>query len=511
MVSRWMRPLWRLQGQLTLSYIFVTVVAMLTLIGATAVMAAVALHPKTQGNGKTTAFVDKVVVLSVESSVAPYIVPYLEASSHDLQGLHDQLAGLMQLSTKNTKAEPFGAYAAPAGAPNLVVVLAPDNVALASAGVGQDALGQMLASAPVHSAVRDAWTGDQDSERMAAHLPDGRTAAAAPLIDYNGRILGVVLAAYSGRAAQAAAAAAQNSQLQVVGSVLAGMVSGTLFFGLGASALGILTGVVFSRRLTRRLKRITGAAHCWSTGAFHITVPDMSHDEIGMLARDLNAMAAQLQHLVATRQELAVVEERHRLARDLHDSVKQQMFVLTMLVGTARAAVAGNAEAERTLGEAEQLAGRTQQELTALIRTLRPVALADKGLRAALQELCSDWSQRTGIATELDVPDELPVGLRAEQELFRVAQEALANVARHSGATAVAISANVERESVRLTIQDDGHGFDQAQPDGSGLGLSSMRERVDALGGSLLVFSSAEGTRIEASAPASSMLTSAAL
>jgi NarL family two-component system sensor histidine kinase LiaS len=274
-----------------------------------------------------------------------------------------------------------------------------------------------------------------------------------------------------------------------------------------ASVMGALFGLVASRGIIRRLRSITLAADAWSRGEFQATLPDTRRDELGVLAADLNAMAQQLQRLVATRQELAVVEERQRLARDLHDSVKQQTFVITMLVGAARNLVTGNAAAERMLSEAERLTGQTQQELTTLIRTLRPIALSDARLTSALREFCDDWSQLTSIGVHLDMTDELPVTPTAEQELFRVAQEALANVARHSKATDVTIRARVEGEAVLLTIHDNGHGFDPQRLNGTGLGLRGMRERVEALGGSLLIISGDDGTRIEARIPAGAQAT----
>src|SRR5262249_9745733 len=156
--------------------------------------------------------------------------------------------------------------------------------------------------------------------------------------------------------------------------------------------------------------------------------------------------------------------------------------------------VTGNEEAERMLIEAERLAGQTQQELTTLIRTLRPVVLSDRRLHTALREYCGDWSQLTHVGVQLDMPEELPAPLDAEQELFRVAQEALTNIARHSHATEVAIRAYVEGVSVLLTIQDNGCGFAPEHLSGEGLGLRSMRERVETLGGSLRMISGKEGT-----------------
>jgi NarL family two-component system sensor histidine kinase LiaS len=276
-----------------------------------------------------------------------------------------------------------------------------------------------------------------------------------------------------------------------------------------ASVVGTFVGVVASRRITRRLRSITTAADAWSQGEFQTTVRDAGHDELGALAADLNAMAQQLQRLVIARQELAVVEERHRLARDLHDSVKQQTFVITMLVGAARNLITGNTEAERMLSEAERLAGETQQELTTLIRTLRPIALSDSHLSTALRAFCGDWSQLTNVSVQLDAPDELPVTPNAEQELFRVAQEALTNVARHSHATAVTIRACAEGENVSLTIQDNGCGFDPERLSGAGLGVRNMRERIETLGGTLKIISGEGGTRLEARIPVSAQATSA--
>ena len=140
-------------------------------------------------------------------------------------------------------------------------------------------------------------------------------------------------------------------------------------------------------------------------------------------------------HLLRDRQQLAVVEERNRLARDLHDSVKQQMFALTMLVGSAQLEVDEQSEAKRILGEAERIASNAQQEMSALIQALRPVALANKDLEVALRDLCGEWEQRNGIACAVDVPDALTMAPETEQQVFRVVQEALANVAKHSGAT----------------------------------------------------------------------------
>src|SRR5258708_38457866 len=106
---------------------------------------------------------------------------------------------------------------------------------------------------------------------------------------------------------------------------------------LPMGVIGIVSGVLISRDITRRLQYLAHAAEGWSQGQFHIQVRDRARDEIGHLARDLNSMAEQLQKLLLTRQGLAELEESQRLGRGLHESIKQQLFVVTMLLGAAQA------------------------------------------------------------------------------------------------------------------------------------------------------------------------------
>jgi NarL family two-component system sensor histidine kinase LiaS len=142
-----------------------------------------------------------------------------------------------------------------------------------------------------------------------------------------------------------------------------------------------------------------------------------------------------------------------------------------------------------------------QRELTALILQLRPAALADRGLATALREYYADWSRQTGIHAEMRTQGEQSAPLEVEQALWRVAQEALATVARHSGATTVDLHLAWTGDELTLAIKDDGHGFDGAASEPHGIGLRSMRERMEVLGGMLLVASTSQGTRVEARLP----------
>jgi NarL family two-component system sensor histidine kinase LiaS len=171
-----------------------------------------------------------------------------------------------------------------------------------------------------------------------------------------------------------------------------------------------------------------------------------------------------------------------------------------MQIGAAQALLPQQpATAQTHLAEAERLAHQAQQELTTLIRELRPAALEGKGLAAALRDYVADWSRQNEIAAEVRVQGERPLPLVVEQTLFRVAQEALANISRHSAATAAEVHLAYEAQQVALTIADNGHGFQTGAVNGKGLGLRSMRERVEALGGHWAIESGpSRGTKIEA-------------
>ena len=146
-------------------------------------------------------------------------------------------------------------------------------------------------------------------------------------------------------------------------------------------------------------------------------------------------------------QDLAVAEERNRLARELHDSVKQQVFATIMQLGAARVLLERDPNAARVhLIEAEQLAQQSGAELSLLIHELRPVALGDKGLVAAIQAYAADWSRQSKISADVRARGAGALAPAAEHALVRVTQEALANVARHSHATAVTLDLELAAE-----------------------------------------------------------------
>jgi len=215
--------------------------------------------------------------------------------------------------------------------------------------------------------------------------------------------------------------------------------------------------------------------------------------------RDRNLqLVNELQAAQQRLRELAVVEERNRLARELHDSVKQQVFAISMQLGAARALLNEENQVYGPVTEAERLARQAGAELTTLIRELRPPNLERKTLSEALQEYVTAWSSQNGITADLRMDGVSTVPLTHDETLFRVVQEALANVARHSQARHVTVELAYQGDDIVLTIEDDGAGFVLGQVE-KGIGLDSMRERLEAIGGRLDISSqTSSGTKVMA-------------
>lgn len=318
---------------------------------------------------------------------------------------------------------------------------------------------------------------------------DGTLVAIAPIVVQDGNVQGALIM----KIAQA------NRLKQFSGFLTLIIVTATIVTVLAAVA-GMIFGYLTARSITRRLKRLSGAADRWGRGDFSAKVIDTSVDELGQTAHQLNRMAEELQLLLKTRQELATLEERNRLARDLHDSVKQQIFAVSMQIGATKLLLQrDSAAAESRLNEADKLIHQAQQELTSLIRELRPIALEGKGLATALRELAADWTQQTGIVANLRVDGTHILPLMVEEAFFRVAQEALSNAARHSQAILVQMTLTTTEEKVTLSVVDNGLGFDQNDRGMQGVGMLSMQERMRALGGDAQVESTpGKGTKVVA-------------
>jgi len=201
--------------------------------------------------------------------------------------------------------------------------------------------------------------------------------------------------------------------------------------------------------------------------------------------------------------------ERQRIARDLHDSVSQSLFSTTLHVRTAERALEleeldATGPVGEELSEIGQLTRGALAEMRALIFELQPDALAEEGLVAALTKQASALSAREGLVIEVDGPDpRLPLGPEVEEQLYRLGQEALANVVKHARASSATVRIAVKDDTVLIEVNDDGRGFDPAAVGPEHFGLRSMRGRVADLGGRLEVTSAlGRGTVLRVEIPA---------
>ncbi len=249
------------------------------------------------------------------------------------------------------------------------------------------------------------------------------------------------------------------------------------------------------RRVLTRIARIDAAAQAWARGDFAPHLVDRSSDELGQLAADLNRMAADLKALFATRSQLATLEERRRLARDLHDTVKQKVFALSLQLAAAREGGADGARQQQRLAEAATLVEEIQRELGDQLRELREDAGAAEDLVPELQRRLDDFARRSGLAVLPNLPAQLNLKPAQTESVLRIVDEALANAWRHSGATQVRLDVRRSDRWVELVIADDGRGG--ARESSLGMGIANMRQRAAGLpGGEFALDSSASGTTL---------------
>ncbi len=273
-----------------------------------------------------------------------------------------------------------------------------------------------------------------------------------------------------------------------------------------AGLFGSIFGFLTARFLTSRLDKVTTSARAWSQGNFTVLVNDANKDELAELGHTLNNMAVQMDNLLDERQEISIMEERNRLARELHDSVKQQAFAASAQLAAAHSLYKNDPDsAETNLSEAERLVDDVRRELTDLIHELRPAALKGEGLVKAARQLASETEGLIGIPIHVRVQGERTIPLDIEQTLYRILQGALSNVSRHSFANQVEIQLNYSRNEILLSIADDGIGFTPSD-NSYGIGLKSIQERCDLINGKMQILSEpGAGTKLIVTAPINSL------
>jgi signal transduction histidine kinase len=252
---------------------------------------------------------------------------------------------------------------------------------------------------------------------------------------------------------------------------------------------GIASSVFLAAWVTRRLNRIARAATAWSRGDFSDRIDDRARDEIGRVSALLDGMALELKALMRSRAQLATLAERQRLARDLHDTVKQKAFALNLQLATARRQLGDHPAGERVV-QAERLSQQIQHELVQILDEMR-ASDGELPFTTRLRTRALEWAQTSGMQLELDMQEIFSLSPAAEDALMRITDEALANVMRHSGADRASLALRHDADKLWLVIADNGQGASEdARP---GMGLANMRERAQALPQGQFEFDSGSG------------------
>ena len=214
-------------------------------------------------------------------------------------------------------------------------------------------------------------------------------------------------------------------------------------------------------------------------------------NELHQLSKNQQELISSLQRLAEekitlgqTAHHAAVMEERQRLARDLHDVVSQQLFALNMMSSAAyRVFDTDPSLAREQLKDIMMIAGKAQGEMRALLLHLRPIELSNDSLCDGLLKLIHELKEKTNLTFSASIDEIEQLTLAEQEHLFRIVQEALSNVLRHSHAEKVRIVLEERKNYVFLHISDNGKGFDPTKERIASYGLKTMRERCEEIGG----------------------------
>jgi len=260
-------------------------------------------------------------------------------------------------------------------------------------------------------------------------------------------------------------------------------------FGLFALAAGLATAWLTTRSVVGPVNHLIAATQRIAGGDLDHPIAVQAQDEIGQLAAAFERMR---QDLAAERrrvQDLAILKERDRLAREMHDGFAQALSVLNLNAKAVRQAImiGDTVHAGEALDALEQVIDQAYADVREAISGLRTLVPHEQGLIATVSQYLEEFGLQYGIATELDVEGMEEVSFTSTQEiqLLRIIQEALSNVRKHAEADHVWIRFQRIDDDVQITIADDGRGFDPvARVAKQAFGLAIMRERAESLGGS---------------------------
>ncbi len=285
----------------------------------------------------------------------------------------------------------------------------------------------------------------------------------------------------------------------------------TVLAGLAVSALFLAAAWKLGRSVSRPVLALAEGARRLAERDFNVRLPIESNDEIGELAASFNSMARRLDETTVSRDEFqrlnqrlihAQEDERRRLARELHDDITQRLAALAIRAGQLKQSTGPEAGAE--MERMQRTLSRISDDIHGLSRRLHPAIVDELGLVAAIESECRGFFEGGGPPVEFEHSGTTAnLTTDASLALYRIVQESLRNTLKHARATEVRIGLHSSPAHVKLTVEDNGAGFDPAAPERhTGLGLASMQERVHLLNGSLRIDSSPNaGTRISVTLP----------
>ena len=249
--------------------------------------------------------------------------------------------------------------------------------------------------------------------------------------------------------------------------------------------VGVLFGLLASRRVVRRVRRLERATLAVADGDYTVTLPVSGKDEVGRLEANFTTMTRQLGSALAAERQRATADaqtaERARIAREVHDAISQHLFGLRMIAAGMCRADPDNQQAQAI----ERISEDAQRDMQALLIELRPASLDGAGLAPALREICAAYHDRLGVTIDASL-DDITAPAPVEHALLRITQEACTNAVRHGNARRLAVSMTRQNGHLELAVRDAGAGFDPAAPH-AGSGLAHIRDRVTELGGTLAI------------------------
>ena len=274
---------------------------------------------------------------------------------------------------------------------------------------------------------------------------------------------------------------------------------------------GLVTGVYWQQRLQRTERQMQAIIK-----GQNLTIDDETYKELDTIEELMVQIQEKIRQQTEHAQRLAteraterekslqeiVVQERNRLARELHDSVSQQLFAASMMMSAINEAdPPEDPGIKKQLQMVEKMINQSQLEMRALLLHLRPVALKGKSLQDGAKELLVELTEKVPMEVDWKVED-FTVDKGIEDQLFRILQEAVSNTLRHANATTLHVMLIERDEKVIMRIVDNGIGFDMEEVKTSSSGMQNMRESAYEIGGVVKVVSlPGKGTQLEAKVP----------